>query len=46
VFLRAILPNLRPGLGKFWSLGVYFFEEIIEAAAELVAGFIKSVVLF
>jgi len=25
---------------------VYFFEEIIEAAAELVAGFIKSVVLF
>lgn len=46
VILRAIIPNLRPGFAKFWEVGVYFFEEIIEAGAELTASLFKSIFLF
>ena len=46
VILRAIVPNIWPGISPFIAISLYFFDMIVESSTEVVATFVKSVLLF
>ena len=46
VLLRAIVPNVYPGIAPFVSIGLYFFSILLESSTEVVATFVKSVLFF